>query len=83
MTFYKIPLCSITALIDSELVNFKTLNSQNFTTLSLVQSNQNVWINTNTFNTSLPTSTITATTNEQLVNFFTLNNQNFTTLGLV
>jgi hypothetical protein len=82
-TFLSVPLCSVTALIDSELVNFKTLNSQNFTTLSLVQSNPNVWINTNTFNMSLPTSTITATTNYELVNFFTLNNQNFTTLALV
>jgi microcystin-dependent protein len=82
-TFNSLPLSSPIATIDNQLVNFKTLNSQNFTTLSLVQSNANVWTNTNTFNISLPTSTITATSNNQLVNFFTLNNQNFTTLALV
>ncbi|MFZ9907565.1 MAG: hypothetical protein ACO3FJ_07730, partial [Ilumatobacteraceae bacterium] len=82
-TFNSLPLSSPIATIDNQLVNFKTLNSQNFTTLSLVQSNANVWTNTNTFNISLPTSTITATSNNQLVNFYTLNNQNFTTLALV
>jgi microcystin-dependent protein len=82
-TFNSLPLSSPIATIDNQLVNFKTLNSQNFTTLSLVQSNANVWTNTNTFNISLPTSTITANSNNQLVNFYTLNNQNFTTLALV
>jgi hypothetical protein len=52
-TFNSIPLCSLNASINNELVNFITLISQGFTTLSLVQSNPNVWINTNTFNSTL------------------------------
>ena len=49
-TFNSIPLCSLNASINNELVNFITLNSLGFTTLALVQSNPNVWINTNIFN---------------------------------
>ena len=82
-TFSSIPLCSLTASINNQLVNFFTLNNQGFTTLTLVQANNNVWTGTNTFNTSLPTSTITASTPNQLVNFTTLNSQNFTTLPIV
>jgi hypothetical protein len=37
------------------------------TTLSAVQSNNNSWSGTNTFNSSLPTSTLTPTTSTQLV----------------
>ena len=49
------------------MVNFFTLNNQGFTTLPIVQANNNVWTGTNTFNTSLPTSTITASTPNELV----------------
>jgi len=65
------------------LVNYTTLTGQSYTTLPLVQSNANIWTNTNTFNTTLPTSTITATTANQLVNYTTLTGQSYTTLALV
>ena len=67
-TFSVIPLCSVNANTGSQLVNFSTLNSQGFTTLSLVQSNSNVWTGTNSFNTSLPTSTLVPNSPYQLVN---------------
>ena len=47
-TFSSIPLCSLTASINNQLVNFFTLNNQGFTTLTLVQANNNVWTGTNT-----------------------------------
>ena len=49
--------------------NFFTLNNQNFTTLALVQNNNNSWTGTNTYNSSLPTSTITPSSSYELVNF--------------
>ena len=49
-TFSSIPLCSLTASINNQLVNFFTLNNQNFTTLALVQNNNNIWTSTNSFN---------------------------------
>ena len=41
-TFNSIPLCSSSASLNNQLVNFFTLNSQGFTTLPLVQSNNNI-----------------------------------------
>ena len=46
-TFSSIPLCSLTASLNNQLVNIFTLNNQGFTTLSLVQANNNVWTGTN------------------------------------
>jgi microcystin-dependent protein/non-homologous end joining protein Ku len=82
-SFTVIPTTTINANANNQIVNWQTLNGQSFTTLALVQSNNNAFTGTNTFNTSLPTSTISATTANQLVNFTTLNAQSFTTLALV
>jgi len=78
-----IPTTTILATSANQLVNYTTLTSQSFTTLPLVQANNNVWTGTNTFNSTLPTSTITATLANQLVNHTTLTGQGFTTLALV
>jgi hypothetical protein len=67
-TFSSIPLCSVNATTGSQLVNYTTLTGQGYTTLSLVQANNNTWTGTNTFNTSLPTSTLIPNNQFQLVN---------------
>lgn len=43
------------------------VKNQGYTTLALIQSNNNNFSGTNSFNTSLPTSTLTPTTSTQLI----------------
>ena len=49
-SFSVIPNCSILANANNQLVNWQTLNGQGFTTLPLVQSNNNIFTGTNQFN---------------------------------
>jgi len=52
-----IPTTSITASSPNDLVNYTTLTSQGYTTLSAVQSNTNTFTSTNTFNGNLVSAT--------------------------
>ena len=52
-----IPTCSITASSSNQLVNYTTLTSQGYTTLSAVQSNGNMFTATNTFTGNLVSTT--------------------------
>lgn len=52
-----IPTTSITALSANQLVNYTTLTSQGYTTLSAVQSNGNTFTATNTFTGNLVSTT--------------------------
>ena len=49
-TFSAIPNCSVSANSANQLVNYTTLTTQGFTTLPLVQSNNNIFTGTNQFN---------------------------------
>lgn len=49
-SFSVIPTCSVSANSASQLVNYTTLTTQGFTTLPLVQSNNNIFTGTNQFN---------------------------------
>ncbi len=91
LTIFSNVITNLTSLVSSPLTTDNSnqiastsfVKAQDYTTLALVQSNNNIWTGTNTFNTSLPTSTITATTTNQLVNYTTLTGQGYTTLALV
>ena len=81
-TFSQIPECSLPATTSNQLVNYTTLTGQSYTTLSAVQSNTNVWSETNTFS-KIPECSLPATTGNQLVNYTTLTGQSYTTLSAV
>jgi hypothetical protein len=66
-----LPTSTLTPSSSSQLITKAyadaTYTASGGTTLSAVQSNNNTWIGTNAFNTSLPTSTLTPSTSTQLV----------------
>ena len=76
------PISSVSPSQDNHLTRRDFVLSQNFTTLSAVQSNPNTFSSTTTFSV-IPICSVNATATNQLVNWQTLNGQNFTTLTAV
>ena len=76
------PISSVSPSQDNHLTRRDFVLSQNFTTLSAVQSNPNTFSSTTTFSV-IPICSVNATATNQLVNWQTLNGQNFTTLSAV
>jgi hypothetical protein len=60
-TFLSVPVCATNANTNNQLVNWQTLNGQQFTTLSLVQSNANTFTSQlNKFNQTIKLEHFTA-----------------------
>jgi len=73
----------ITSDNSTKIASTAYVKNQGYVTSIGIQSNNNIWTGTNSFNVSLPTTILTATNSNQIVNFTCLTSQGYASVSQI